>query len=294
MIFKHFSIRFTKCLLLTSVCIIGLIGSRVHSHDRVISLKPNITEILFALGVEDQVVGVTTYCKYPKEKRVISPVADYVHVDVEKVLVLKPTVVFGSKENSIKKEIEFLKRQGIEVQLLPFDRISETYTSIKKMAKRLNQLEKGKALVGEIQKELSLLAKKGTGENPRVLAVVGSRPLMVVGSNNIIDDLFDVLNIENVAGRSRLRYPTYSLEQLMVSQPEVIVDLTMGSERKGIKKAKSWYQQFQSVPAVKNDRIYFMDVGDFLASPRIVLGAKKLAAILGSNSSLQLRESGER
>lgn len=265
----------------------------------IISLKPNITEILFALGVGDRLVGVTTWCDYPPEVKKIDRVADYVQVDVEKVLLKQPKLVIGSEENSSKGDVEFLRKQGIDVRLYPFGRLSDTYRSIEEIARLLGVAERGNELVTEMVRQFDGLTTHGStpltmsnnghperrpepveGHSRRVLLVVGIKPLVVVGSRNLLDDLLQMAGGKNVAGGSKLRYPVFGTEQLIASRPDVIVDLTMGSEEKGRKNALAWYRQFTSVPAVRNNRIYFLDVADFRASPRMVEGVKKLRDVL--------------
>ena len=245
----------------------------------IISLKPNITEILFALGVGDRLVGVTTYCDYPPAVRKIDKVADYVQVDVEKVLIKRPSLVIGSEENSSKGDVEFLKREGIDVRLYPFGRLSDTYRSIEQIASLLEVPERGKKLVSDMQRGLGLARHDS---HKTTLLVVGIKPLVVVGSNNLLDDLLKIVGGKNIAGRSKLRYPAFGTEQLIAAQPDVIIDLTMGNEVKGRTASLSWYRQFSSVPAVRNNQIYFLDVADLSASPRMVVGAGKLSQILNS------------
>lgn len=251
-----------------------------------VSLKPNITEILFSLGMGDQLVGVTKYCDFPKEAKTIKKVADYIHINVESLLTLRPKLVIGSFENSIEKEISFLRDNGIPVFLYNFRTLSETYASIQEISRITGEEIKGSQRIEEIKDQLKSLAlvlnKDKTEQINRhgLLVVVGLRPLVVVGPHNLIDDILLYFGISNVARRSKLSFPTYSLEKLIASQPTVIVDLTMGSEKKNTVHSLEWYHQFSSIPAVKNNRIYFLDVSDFRGSPRLVKGAEALVEIL--------------
>lgn len=267
--------------------------------DRIISLKPNVTDILFDLGRGGEVVGVTSYCSLPDGAAKREVVANYMNVDVEKVLLLRPTFVIGSKENSSVKEVEFLRERGVKVDLFPFRTVEETLESIRATSDVLGISAKGEKLSGEIQKGLAELGKRvdAAGKNRSALVVVGTKPLVVVGEENLIDDLLDLFGVRNVVGKSHLKYPTWSVEQMISAKPDIIIDLSMGSERRvsecrsigvskcpesGEKQALDWYRQFSSVPAVRNDRIYFLDMGDFRASRRILEGARNLRDILNS------------
>lgn len=250
--------------------------------ERIVSLKPNVTDILFDLGRGDEVVGVTSFCTLPSGVPEREVVANYMNVDVERVLLLKPTVVFGSKENSSVKEIGFLRERGLRVELFPFRTVSETVASIRSMAAVLKIPSRGDEAAGEIEKDLERLRMKGIGGGKvlSVMVVVGTKPLVVVGEDNLIDDLLDLFGVRNVVGKSHLKYPTWSVEQMIAEKPDVIVDLAMGSEKGVSERGRVWYGQFPSVPAVREGRVHFLDMNDFRASKRILKGAAELHKIL--------------
>lgn len=247
-----------------------------EAEERLVSLKPNITDILFDLGLGDQLVGVTSYCHPPASAQKLDRISDYVHVDVERVMALRPTLVLGSEENSSKKEINFLQQRGLKVALFPFRTLAETHDSILKIASLLGRTDQGRALLSEMDHSLKELGQNGHGL--RALIVVGTHPLVVAGGNNILSDLLELLGAKNGARDSRLRYPVYSLEQLVAANVDVIVDLSMGTE--GAQRDGSLYRRFPSITAVKNNRIYFLDMDHFPASPKIVVGARELAGVL--------------
>lgn len=252
-----------------------------HAQERLISLKPNVTEILDSLGLTDQLVGVTTYCDYPSSILKLPKVADYVHADVEKVLSLKPTMVLGSQENSLKKEVDFLEKQGIQVYLFKFDRLEAIFESIQKISVLFKKENEAKEVVQKMRSQLQTIANSiPSVQKPKVLMVVGRRPMVVVGGNNLLDDLLHLLKVSNVAGGSKIRYPTYSTERLISSQPDIIIDISMGTEKGNREDILKWYQQFSSIPAVKNKRIHFLDISLLRPSPRMIIGTEELKAVL--------------
>lgn len=252
-------------------------GPSAQAQDRIISLKPNITEILFDLGVGDQVVGVTTFCDDPKAAQKIDKIADYVHLNLEKILLKKPTLIFGSKENSVAREIQFLKDRGIAVYLFAFDRLDSIYTSIVGIAKVLGIEGKGVVLVQSMKSQLAQIKEQAPPyQGVALLMVVGRNPLMVVGGNNMLQDLFSLLGLNNLAGSSKIPYPTYSVEKFLVKRPEVIIDVTMGTESNNA----AWYERYPSLPAVQRGRVYFLDIADFRPSPRLIFGARSLIKAL--------------
>ena len=129
---------------------------------RLVSLKPNITEILGALGVGSSLVGMTRFCVLPPGAKSIPIVADYVSVDTEKILGVRPTWVIGSEENSLKKEVDFLTSHGIRVTLHRFTTLADTYKSIQAIADGLGLSEGGTVLVSEMKRQLDAFPAIGS------------------------------------------------------------------------------------------------------------------------------------
>ena len=275
-----------------------LIASRTHggdlaisrSHDltRIVSLKPNITEILFALGAGDDVVGVTTWCDHPETAKNLPKVADYININTEKILALKPDIVIGSQENSVKGQFAALNRAGIKTMTLPFRTLEEMYDSIGKMAEEVGKKKEGSKLVRKIKNFIP--AKAGipcvhgipasagmTNASPNlttcrpadtrtVLLLVGHRPLVAAGEKTFIGELASMAGLKNVVTGER-SYPAINTEFLLAKDPDVIIDLGMGSETGG------------SLPAALRDRVVKMDIADFRAGPRVGEAVRKLQNI---------------
>ncbi|EKD41507.1 MAG: hypothetical protein ACD_73C00688G0001 [uncultured bacterium] len=259
-------------------CLFPLVAQASH---RLISLKPNITEIIFDLGAGDQLIGVTSYCDRPAEATKIAKVADYIHLDSEKIMWLKPTLVLGSTENSVEREFRFLTKQGIHIEFLSFGRLNQMFDSITKMGDFLNTQEKAHEILNHIQSTLQEL-KDQVPSNPltqKVVVMVGLKPFVVVGNDNLIDDLMKDLNIGNLYRGGKSRYPTINIEDLILKSPEVIIDLSMGDEEKT--KSEHWAQlhDLQSIPAIKNKRYYVLDVRDFHPAPSLLNGARALVEL---------------
>lgn len=263
-------------------------GLQAAGAERLVSLKPNITEILYELGLGEDLVGVTTFCDYPALAQKKAKVGDYVHVNVEKVMSLKPTWVFASQENSLKKEIYFLQKQGIRVELFSFLRISDIFTSLEKMAQLLGRTNQGRTLAQTMRNKLQNMegALIRDGKKIKTLMLVGRSPLVVVGGDNLLNDVLHLVGLDNIAGGSAMRYPTYSMEQLILAQPAIIIDLSMESGAQDKNKARQFYKNFISLPAVRDKRVYLLDVADFRPSPRIVAGIQSMIDVVGRNDSI--------
>lgn len=244
------------------------------------SLKPNLTEIIFALGLGDQVVGVTQYCDDPPAAQKIDKIADYVHVDVEKVLFKQPTLVLGAKENSQQKQINFLRDRGVKVELYSFQTLAEILSSIQNVGSLLGHSDEARILGERIPVAIAQ-AKKVIRRPWKVLMVVGLNPLVVVGGKaNFLHDVVKGVGLVNVAEGAGMRYPYMGIEDVMAARPDVILVLAMGSEKgKGI----PFFAKYASLDAVKNGRVYEMDMNDFRPSPSLTRGIQAIGDLLGGS-----------
>ncbi len=262
---------------------------RVNAYERIISLKPNLTEILFALGVGDKIVGVTTYCDFPPQTKMIDKVADYIQPNLEKLIAKNPDLIITSQENSSRREIEFLIHKGYPVLTYESDTFSHLRKTILELGEKLNRGEAAQKLVGNLEDHLAFLKKKAEGISrsykggpPHALFVVGHEPLIVAGSQNLLNEMAPYLGVINLASESRLRYPTYSLEMLLQKKPDLILDFSMGTEmsENQQKRMLKWWRKFSDLPAVQNHRIFFLDFSKVRAGPRLAEELEKLLSVI--------------
>lgn len=257
------------------------LSGSAHAFDRIVSLKPNITEVLFALGVGDRVVGVTTYCDYPVAAKMIPKVADYIKPFAEKLIASSPDLVVGSQENTSRKAIWQIRKMGYRVELFPFTTLDETLTSIERIALLVGKESDGKKLVSRIRKTMeSVSSSNSSKRKPRVLVVWGQRPMVVTGPGSFMDELISVVGAVNVAGKGSMKYPHWSTENVIAADPEVIVDMSMGSEQVD---RESW-KNLSAVNAVRNGRVVTLDESLFRAGPRLPEAVGQLAKVVHDTS----------
>lgn len=201
---------------------------------RVVSLKPSITDVVYALGLGEQLVGVSRYCEAPAGMKKPEVVADYTRPYTERIIALAPDLVLGSKENSSRRSIESLEGLGIRVELFPFTTLDETLNSIKGIAAALGEPARGEALAKKIASDLDALKKKWSGgERPHIVIVWGTKPVVVAGKGTYMDEMLGYIGAENaMQGDKWMKYPRIGLEDLIALNPDAIVDLSMSSEEK--------------------------------------------------------------
>lgn len=234
------------------------------SYQRIVSLKPNITEILFALGAGQRVVGVTTWCTYPPEATTLPRVADYLRPFSERIAAIHPDLVIGSRENSDQQVTESLKALGAPVHYFSFRTIAETAQSVRDIGALVGEKVAAENLAATIAKLSSPRATASSGEGLTAVAIVGYRPLIAVGSGTFLSDVMRAAGFHNIVSDGSLPYPQLSLERLLTLDPDVILDITMGSE-----VASAFWQRYPQLKAVQKGQVITLNMDDFHAGPRL-------------------------
>ncbi len=227
-------------------------------------------------------VGVTTYCDTSSQTKKIPRVSDYIQPSLEKVLAQKPDLILTSQENSSRREIDYLVNKNYRVETSQWDTLEQSIESILKLGILLGKKEVAEKLTQEMKNKLNNIASKKSSEKRKVLFVVGQQPLIVAGSENIFNNIAQYLGLENVAAQSKLKYPNYSLEMLVKSAPDLIIDLSigMGTTLKSQEDLLAWWNQYALLSAVKNKQIYFFPMEEVRASPRFPEAVEKIRILI--------------
>lgn len=246
---------------------------------RVVSLAPSVTEMLFALGFGNHVVGVTTYCDYPAEARRLPKIGGFTNPSLEAIVAKRPDLVIGVNDSSHPVKARELERLGINVTLVSVTSLSDILNSIKLVARLLGSPEAGQRLVDKITRQFDEV-KKRVAPAPRrsILLAVGLRPLVAVGGKNYIDELITLAGGENIARNAAQPWLNLPDEYVVAKAPQVIIEASMGSERE--RSAKHW-ADLKSIPAVKERRIYSYPSDKILRpGPRVGDGLEEIARLV--------------
>jgi iron complex transport system substrate-binding protein len=251
---------------------------------RIVSLAPSTTEILFALGLGDRVVGVTSFCDYPEEAKKKPKIGGMSNPSLEAILLLKPDIVVMTMDGNPKEVEERLRSLKITTYVFTARRISELPQGIREMGKALQVKEKADRLVREMEasiKRLGVRSQKSevTKRGQKVLFIVWPEPLIVAGPGTAIDDAITLLGYENIASRTRTTYPKYSIEEVIHRAPDVIF-IGRGSGMHMQAVSQGLLQKMASVPAIKSGSVFFVGDGLYRLGPRIVKGIEELSACL--------------
>lgn len=249
--------------------------------EKIVSLAPNITEMLYSLEVGNRIAGVTDFCNYPLEAKGKPSVGGLINPSLERILNLGADLVISTID---KKEALYSKLIdcNIPVMIVPVKSINDIFNTILEIGKVLDVQEAAERLVLQMRKDIDYVKGKlpNITQRPRVLFIVNTYPIMAVGKNTFASDLIELAGGENISGDTDLQYPIYKLEEILVKQPQVIIMSTMGNDRI-TRETLDWWKKWEVIPAVKTQKIFVIN-GDIIhrPSPRITQGLKILAKAL--------------
>ncbi len=243
--------------------------------ERIVSLSPAHTEILFALGLGEKVVGVSNWCNKPEEALEKEKVGDAFTLDKEKLVALKPDLVFvpGTEATQLAKEIEDL---GIATYLSSPGSVAEVFEDIKRVAKAAGVEEEGQALAARLEQELNQVSAEIEAletSKPSVLVVL-DQDLWTAGPGSFMDDMLSRAGGVNIVKDVEMQYLQVSMEEVLDKDPDVILITIPEEFVAGLKDRPGWSE----LRAVKEGRVYYVD-GDLTSrqGPSIVDGVKEIA-----------------
>jgi iron complex transport system substrate-binding protein len=232
--------------------------------ERIISLAPSNTEILFAIGAGDKVVGVTSYDDYPEEVLEIEKIGDFNGINLERIIELEPDLVINYGDG-VTEENERLLEAGIQIAGFEPESIEEITDTILRIGEITGHKQEALDLVDEMLAQEAELVEKVQGlEKKTVFYEIWHEPLMAAGPGSFIDQLISLAGGENVAKDADGDYPQFDLEQLIERNPEVYLTANDLPEKtvESIKERPG----FSEIDAIKNDRIYLID-GNIISRP---------------------------
>ena len=249
---------------------------------RIVSHVPSITETLFALGLGDRVVGVSDYCDYPEEAKLKPSIGNYFNPSLEPIVALEPDLVLTDGHSESIKGLEAL---GIAFFVIDPKDIDGILEDIELLGKITGVQKKARALVSEINGRFAQIASQVEGApRVRVFYVFDATDLnnpWTAGPGSFVDALITMAGGENIAAQAPGAWVQFSVEQLVSSDPEIImIDTIHGTAIVSEEELRA-HPAWREITAVKQRRIYTVD-GDLVnrSGPRIVEGLEEIAKII--------------
>jgi iron complex transport system substrate-binding protein len=284
-------LRYIWLLLLTCLCAQHSLAQVVVRDDagqlvvlskpaqRILSLAPHITEILYAAGAGESIVGTVKYSDYPKAATAIPRVGDAQGLDLERILALQPDLIVAWKSGTPMSALEKLKKLGFVVFLSEPRKITDIAANIEhlgQLAGTAIYARKASREFLEQYQELRLRYEKK--KKVKVFYQIWDQPLMTINGEHLISKIINLCGGENSFAKLTGLAPTVSPEAVLTADPEVIITGGMGRDKKDW---LSFWQQWPELRAVKRNNLFFINPEIIQRqSPRILLGAQKLCEYL--------------
>lgn len=243
-----------KSAILSFLVFLTVFSGFAQKVERVVSLAPSVTEILYGIGAEDKLVGCTSFC-IVAQKDDITQVGSAVDVNVEALFALKPDLVLAMKLTKA-QDIAAMEKLGIRVEVMEsprnFNEICEQTLHIANLVGALKSAQKVVSKARKRVAEITELAQKSP--HNKIFFQLGANPVFTVLDHTFMSDFITLCNGTNIA--VGLTKGTITRESVLVQNPDVIIIATMGGF--GAEEMKVW-EKFEQINAVKNNRVFLID-----------------------------------
>lgn len=282
---RGFCLYMKKLFLIIGLLLLGTVPLRFFglafsgTVPRYISLAPSTTEILFALGLDEEIVGVSSYCNYPEKAKSKNSVGDFSRPNIEQIISLKPDYIFctGLEQAPVISE---LKQLNLKVYVADPTNIEELFSSILEIGKITGREKEGINLIKNMESEIEEVTSKVNLipllMRPKLFIEIWNDPLMTAGSGSFVDELITLAGGINIAHDTKRPYSIFSAEEVIKRNPDCIILAYMQSELplKIIGERLGW----RRIQAVKNNCLYNDIDPDTLLrpGPRVVVGLKEI------------------
>ncbi|RPJ60440.1 MAG: cobalamin-binding protein [Dehalococcoidia bacterium] len=252
---------------------------------RIVSLAPSNTEILFALGLDDKIIGVTDYCNYPEAAKMKTRVAGYSTPDLERLVTLQPDLVVAEsiQEKTVLPALEKLGMTVFVAEATTMDSILNHISALGKITgKPARAAQLLETMNSKINNVVSRTRDLTTAQRPRVFYVNWHDPIWTMGRNTYINDVINKAGGTNIYESDFEKSRAVSLESVITKNPQVIFVSGMGTAGDKVLNGIKDEVRLYSVDAVKNNRIYKISDANIIErpGPRITDGLMEIARMV--------------
>lgn len=245
--------------------------------ERIVSLAPNLTEIVYALGLEARLVGVTTHCDFPPAAQAKPKVGDVLNPSLEKILDLNPDLVLGTTAGNRRETVDALERMGVPLYGIDPRNVEGILASIRHVAELTGVPQAGDALITRLQTRLSAVGSwPAATPRPRVLFVLWLEPLLTAGRDTFLDDVLTRAGADSVTADLKQSWPRLSLEEVIERDPDYLVLPRTHSLAASFARLAS-QEPWRGLRALKEGHVVWLDDAVLRPGPRIVEGIEELA-----------------
>lgn len=243
---------------------------------KVISLAPNLTEIIFKLGQGNKIIGDTKYCNYPEEAKKVDKVGDMLSVNYEKIVQLDPDIIFLTVEGNNKQQYKKLQQLGYKI----FVSNPRDYLGIKKtfldIAKIFNVENTALKQIGGWDKKINSV-QTAIGKSPRKTAMflISVNPLMAAGPNTFVNQFLVICGLKNILSNTISNYPIINREEVLKKNPDYII--VSNQNTNFISNALSIFPEWKDINAIRENNVISVNPDLFFRpGPRFAEAVQKL------------------
>jgi iron complex transport system substrate-binding protein len=264
------------------VTVVDDTGTRItlaQPAQRVISMAPHATELLFAVGGGKRIVGTMNWSDYPPEAKSIPQVGSNSEIDVERVVALKPDLIVVWQSGNTARQIEQLARLGIPIFRSEPKKLEQVATSMERFGELLGTGRQARTAAADYRAQVERLAARYRKAAPvRVFYQVWDRPVYTLNDQQIVGDIIRTCGGENVFGGLPVIAPEVSIEAVLARNPEAIV---AGDEHAPSDRGVNIWKPYGALVAVKRGNLFTLD-GELLTrpGPRTAQGAARMCELL--------------
>jgi len=256
---------------------------------RIVSLAPSLTEILFALGRGEAVVGVTEYCDYPPEAKSKPKIGGYYNPNYEAIVAMDPDLVVMLREHG--QVVGHMEKLGLRTVRVSHNSIDGICASIESVGRACRASTRATELVDAIRRDVDRVRRLTAGRpRPRVIVSVGRSmgtgsiaDVWAASRDTLYDEVVEIAGGANALDEKRVKYATLSQEGVMALNPDVIIDVVADIESRGatVASVKADWSSLGEVAAVASGRVYVLG-SDYveIPGPRVALLVKDVARAL--------------
>jgi len=251
------------------------------SPKRIISLAPGITEILFALHLDEEIIGVTDYCDFPVAARNKPRIGGFINPSIEKIVSLRPDLIIGTSDGNLMETIHRLGDLGFSVYLINPKSFNGVMKAIHHIGTTAGREEESRKITGNmILKEEEIATRIKSFPKPKIFFQVGYAPIMTAGRGTLADDLIRLAGGRSISENESVNYPHYNIETILSKAPDIIIMSSMDSKKDYLNLIKMW-QSWKDLPAVKMNAVFVVDSNLVdRPTPRVAEGLEAMARMI--------------
>jgi iron complex transport system substrate-binding protein len=235
-----------------------------------VSLAPSLTEIVFLLGQEGKLVGVTRYCNHPPKANALPKIGGIADPDVERIVAAAPDLVLCTTDGNPKEKVRVLEQLGIPCFAVAPQDLSGIYAAIERVGLLLGARDKSLREGGALRARAAKASRKNGDTAPAVLFAVSTSPVIAAGKDTFMDELIRLAGGRNAAASFSGRYPRIGVEDLIAASPDIVFVAAM----EGVEKFPTEVTRWKEIPAFRDGEVFSLD-GDLVTRP----GPRMVAAL---------------